>query len=82
MPATQIIISPATEAKADPVATTMLGLIRAVADKEQVPVVAALRGTLAAHPKVTRVGFKHAAIAVGINWKTARNTYDRVQRGA
>lgn len=65
--------------KADPIATTLLQLIRDAAAAEAVPVVAALRGTLAAHPTVTRVGFKHAAIAAGINWRTARNTFDRVR---
>lgn len=73
-------IPESTVAKADPVATTLLQMARAEASREGIRVVDALRSTLLAHPRVSRVGFKHAAIAAGINWRTARNVYDRVTR--
>lgn len=68
--------------KADPVAATMLLSLREAAETEAVRVTHALRATLAAHPDATRIAFKHAAIVAGINWRTARNTFDRVARGA
>jgi hypothetical protein len=79
----QIFAAPvASIEKADPVSTTMLIALRDAAATEEVRVTHALRATLAAHPAATRVAFKHAAILVGINWRTARNTFDRVARGA
>jgi len=72
----------ATEMKAHPEATTFLSLVHDAAAQEGIRVTHALREAIRAYPDATRVSLKHAAIAAGINWRTARNVYDRVQRGA
>ena len=69
---------PKSAAKADPVAVTFLQDLRNLAVANEITATEALRRTLQAFPKVSRVGLKHAAILVGINGRTARNTYDRV----
>lgn len=67
------------ETKVHPEAATFL---QWVTETEKVTVAEALRATMTAYPDVTRVSLKHAAAAAGINWKTARNVWDRAHKGA
>lgn len=61
--------------KVDPVLVTYLE----GAPKAQKPAVT-LRDALAKFPGVTRIQFKHSAIAAGFNGLTARNMFDKVNK--
>lgn len=69
---------PKSAVKADPKAVQFLMDLRQLAIDNEITATEAVRRTLQAFPKVSRIGLKHAAILVGINARTARNTYDRV----
>lgn len=47
--------------------------------KDQKPATT-LRNGLAAFPQITRIQFKHSAIAAGFNGLTARNLFDRINK--
>lgn len=65
--------------KADAAATEFLQGLRAVAASQGITATEAVREAIAV-TGASRVGIKHAAILVGINARTARNTYDRFAR--
>lgn len=67
--------------KADTTAFQFLMDLRKLAVANEITATEAVRRCIQSYPKVTRVGLKHAAISVGINARTARNTYDRVTKG-
>jgi hypothetical protein len=66
--------------KAHPESTTFLQLVRESAGQDGIRVSEALRAAIQAFPDATRISLKHAAIAAGINWRTARNVWDRAHR--
>lgn len=66
--------------KAHPAALVFLCSVAKTARKDQVRATEAVREAIRAFPDATRIGIKHAAIAAGINARTARNTFDRVTR--
>lgn len=67
--------------RAHPAAAIFLQSVSMEAKTDEVRATEAVREAIRAFPDATRVGIKHAAIVAGINGYTARNTYDRVQRG-
>lgn len=67
--------------KADTTVLNFLTGLRAEAVTKEITATAAVRQAIEKFPTATRIGVKHAAIAVGINARTARNTFDRVKAG-
>ena len=67
--------------KADTTVLNFLTSLRAEAVKKEINATSAVRLAIEKFPDATRIGVKHAAIAVGINARTARNTFDRVKNG-
>ncbi len=65
--------------KADTNVLEFLSTLRQEAVAKEITATEAVRAAIVRFPKATRIGVKHAAIAVGINARTARNTFDRVK---